>query len=197
MTREIYQNIPAVYARSPQAWSNWLEKHAAQQESVWLIIYRKESGVPSLTYSQAVEEALCFGWIDSRPNKRDEESYYQLFARRNPKSKWSRLNKQRVEKLIREGRMRAEGMAVIELAKQNGSWNALDAVEDGILPEDLHAALKENGAAFRNFMAFPAGVRRGILEWISSAKKPETRQKRISETAMLAARNERANQWRK
>lgn len=188
--------VPAFYAQDRQAWRTWLEENHASAKSVWLIIYRKQSGTPSVYYEQAVEEALCFGWIDSKANKRDEESFFQFFARRNPKSNWSKVNKERVERLLAEGLMRPAGLQMIELAKQNGTWNALDEVENLILPEDLQAALQNNQVANEKFEAFPRSVKRGILEWILNAKRPETRRKRIEETVTLAAQNKRANQYR-
>ncbi len=188
--------VPAFYAQDRQAWRTWLEENHDSAKSVWLIIYRKQSGTPSVYYEQAVEEALCFGWIDSKANKRDEESFFQFFARRNPKSNWSKVNKERVERLLTEGLMRPAGLQMIELAKQNGTWNALDEVENLILPEDLQAALQNNQVANEKFEAFPRSVKRGILEWILNAKRPETRRKRIEETVTLAAQNKRANQYR-
>ncbi len=188
--------VPAFYAKDGQAWRQWLEDHHDSAQSVWLIIYRKESGTPSVYYPEAVDEALCFGWIDSKSNKRDEESFYQFFARRNPRSKWSRVNKGKVEVLLAAGRMAPAGLAVIEAAKRSGTWTALDDVENLTLPPDLEAALRANPTAMQYFEAFPRSVKRGILEWLLNAKKPETRQKRIEETVTLAAQNLRANQYR-
>ncbi len=188
--------VPAFYARDREAWRQWLEAHHDSAKSVWLIIYRKESGTRSVYYPEAVDEALCFGWIDSKSNKRDGESFYQFFARRNPRSKWSRVNKGKVEVLLAAGRMAPAGLAVIEAARQSGTWTALDDVENLTLPPDLETALRANPVAMQYFEAFPRSVKRGILEWLLNAKKPETRQKRIEETVTLAARNVRANQYR-
>ncbi len=188
--------VPAFYAKDGQAWRQWLEDHHDSAQSVWLIIYRKESGTPSVYYPEAVDEALCFGWIDSKSNKRDEESFYQFFARRNPRSKWSRVNKGKVEVLLAAGRMAPAGLAVIEAAKKSGTWTALDDVENLTLPPDLEAALGANPAATQYFGAFPRSVKRGILEWLLNAKRPETRRKRIEEIVTLAAQNIRANQYR-
>ncbi|CAA9331516.1 MAG: hypothetical protein AVDCRST_MAG56-7823 [uncultured Cytophagales bacterium] len=188
--------VPAFYARDRQAWRQWLETHHDSAQSVWLIIYRKESGTPSVYYPEAVDEALCFGWIDSKGNKRDGESFYQFFTRRNPRSNWSRVNKQKVEVLLAAGRIAPAGLAAIEAARQRGTWTALDDVENLTLPPDLEAALRANPPALQCFEAFPRSAKRGILEWILNAKKPETRRKRIEETATLAAQNIRANQYR-
>lgn len=193
---ESYNGIPAYYAKSRTQWRKWLQKNHAKADSVWLIIYKKESSTPSVYYKEAVEEALCFGWIDSKPNKRDNESYYQFFARRNPKSKWSKVNKLKVHDLMAKGLMMPAGLAAIEIAKQSGTWNALDGVEQEEVPKDLQQALNKNKAALANFMAFPRSSKRIILEWILNAKKEETRTKRITETVQLAEKNIRANHYR-
>lgn len=178
-------------------WRAWLELRHTQSEGVWLITNKKAAGKPRLEYEEAVEEALCFGWIDSKANKLDAERSMLWIAPRRPGSGWSRLNKTRIEKLIAAGKMAPAGLAKIEAAKQDGSWYALDAVENLVIPLDLEQALAANSAAAAYFEAFPRSVKRGILEWIVNAKLPETRAKRIEETARLAANNIRANQWRK
>jgi uncharacterized protein YdeI (YjbR/CyaY-like superfamily) len=163
---------------------------------VWLISYKKASGKPRFEYDEAVEEALCFGWIDSKPNKLDDERSMLWFAPRKAGTGWSKPNKERVEKLIAAGLMAPAGLAKIETAQQDGSWNALDGVEALEIPPDLSQALAANATAQRYFEAFPRSVKRGILEWILNAKKAETRAKRIEETVRLTADNIRANQWR-
>jgi len=188
--------VNTCYARDRREWREWLTQHHASEKSVWLIIYRKESGIPSVYYDEALDEVLCFGWIDSKSNKRDGESFFLFFARRNPKSNWSRVNKEKVEQLLKEGRMAPAGLATIEAAKRSGAWNALDDVENLVQPPDLRATLAANPTAQQYFEAFPRSVKRGILEWLLNAKKPETRQKRIGETVRLAAQNIRANQYR-
>ena len=187
--------IKTFHAKDAAAWRQWLQQNHAKEKSVWLIIFRKKSSTPSVYYSEAVDEALCFGWIDSKPNKRDDESFFLFFARRNPKSNWSKINKVKVEKLVAENRMAAAGLQMVETAKQNGAWYALDEVEALILPEDLNYALAENPAALKNFEDFPRSVKKGILEWIRNAKQSATREKRIMETVTLAAQNIRANQY--
>ena len=147
-------------------------------------------------YDEAVDEALCFGWVDSKPNKRDDESYYQFFSRCNPKSNWSRVNKNKVAKLIAENRMAPAGLKMVKTAQRSGTWTALDEVENLVIPPDLQKAFDENRAAFDHWNAFPPSARRGILEWIFNAKKLETRQKRIDETVSMAAQGLRANQYR-
>lgn len=177
-------------------WRTWLTQHHTRKQGVWLISYKKGTGKPRFDYDEAVEEALCFGWIDSKPNKLDDERSLLWFAPRKVRTGWSKLNKDRVERLIEQGLMMPAGLAKIEAAKQDGSWSALDAIEALEIPADLETAFTRYSQAKQNFEAFPRSAKRGILEWIASAKKPETRAKRIEETAQLASQNVRANQWR-
>ena len=187
----------SIHPKTRAEWRRWLEQHHTRDEGVWLIGYKKGAGQPQMEYGEAVEEALCFGWIDSKPNKLDEQRSMLWFAPRKPGTGWSKANKERAERLIAAGRMAPAGLAKIEAARRDGSWNALDAVEALEIPPDLQKALAANGAAARHFDAFPRSVKRGILEWIAGAKKPETRARRVEETARLAADNIRANQWRR
>ncbi|MDN4165114.1 YdeI/OmpD-associated family protein [Cytophagales bacterium LB-30] len=193
---EIYNGIQAFHATSRTEWRKWLEENHQSEKSVWLIIFKKESGTQSVYYPEAVDEALCFGWIDSKPNKRDENSYYQFFAKRNPKSNWSKINKAKVIKLIEQGLMHSSGYEMIEIAKKNGTWEALDEVENLTLPADLEQLFLKNNVAFENWNNFSRSSKRGILEWIMNAKRPETRQKRIEETVSLAEKNCKANHYR-
>jgi uncharacterized protein YdeI (YjbR/CyaY-like superfamily) len=193
---ELYNSIKTFYAKTRNDWRKWLEENHQSEKSIWLIIYRKGSETPSIYYPEAVDEALCFGWIDSKPNKRDENSYYQFFSKRNPKSNWSKVNKEKVATLIDQGLMNGSGLRMVEIAKQNGTWTALDEVENITLPEDLKALFLKNKTAFDNWEKFPRSSKRGILEWILNSKKPETRQKRIEETVQLATDNIRANHYR-
>ena len=193
---ETKDGVKTFYAKDREAWRKWLSEHCDKAKSVWLIIYKKGATKKSISYAEAVEEALCFGWIDSKPNKRNEESFYQFFAKRNPSSNWSRINKARVKKLMEEGLMTPPGMAVIKQAKANGKWEALDDTENLVIPGDLKTLLKANREAAAHFEAFPRSVKRGILEWILNAKTPATRLRRIEETVSLAANNVRANQYK-
>lgn len=186
----------SIHPLSRAEWRAWLEQHYTRTEGIWLISYKKAAGKPRFEYDEAVEEALCFGWIDSKPNKLDEERSLLWFAPRKPRTGWSKINKERVERLIAQGLMMPAGLAKVEAARQDGSWNALDAIEALEVPPDLAEALSTYAEAAQNFEAFPRSAKRGILEWIASAKKPETRAKRVQETAQLAAQNLRANQWR-
>jgi uncharacterized protein YdeI (YjbR/CyaY-like superfamily) len=183
------------YAKTQADWRKWLQKNHAVLPHVWLILYKKNTTVPTLTYDEVVEECLCFGWIDSKPNKRDDESYFLFIAPRKPKSVWSALNKTRIEKLLKQNKIEAPGLQKIEDAKKDGSWFVLDDIEALVMPLVLQQALTKNKAALKNFEAFPAGVRKQIFQWIISAKTEATIQKRVTETVTLAAKNIRANQW--
>jgi uncharacterized protein YdeI (YjbR/CyaY-like superfamily) len=176
-------------------WRAWLAANHTRAEGVWLISFKKATGKPALSYDEAVEEALCFGWVDSKPRKLDEERSMLYFAPRKGGSGWSRPNKERVERMLAAGLMTPAGLAKVDAAKADGTWTLLDAVENLEIPPDLEAALDAYDAARNNFEAFPRSARRGILEWIVQAKTPTTRAKRVEETARLAQQNKRANQW--
>ncbi len=192
---EVKDGIKTYYAKDRKTWRKWLEKNGDKEKSIWLIIYKKGALKKSVIYPDAVEEGLCFGWIDSKANKRDENSFYLFFAKRNPLSKWSKINKERVRRLIEKALMTSKGLEVIELAKSNGAWVALDSIDNLELPVDLETALTQNAEAFKHFNAFPRSVKKGISEWTMNAKRSETRIKRIEETVLLAEKNIRANQY--
>ena len=184
------------YPRNRQAWRNWLQKNHATKQSVWLIMYKKSSGKPTIRYNEVVEEALCFGWIDSVPRKRDAESSFLYISIRKAKSGWSALNKKRIEKLIQENRMTTAGLQKIEAAKKDGSWSALDKIEALEMPAALQKALTRNKKALAHFNGFPSSVRKQLFLWIESAKTPVTKEKRITGIVTLAEKNIRANQWK-
>jgi uncharacterized protein YdeI (YjbR/CyaY-like superfamily) len=185
--------VKTFYAESRAAWRTWLIQNHGIEKNVLLIIYRVKSGIPSVTYDESVDEALCFGWIDSTRTTRDEQSHFQFFAKRNPKSNWSRVNKAKIERLMAENLMEKAGLDMVELAKKTGTWTALDDVENGVIPDDLQAEFDKNPTAKGYFDAFPRSAKRGILEWLLNAKQLETRAKRINEIITLAEKNERAN----
>ncbi len=187
----------SLQVESRAEWRTWLAANHGRTEGIWLITYKKHPHRPYVSYNDTVEEALCFGWIDSKPNKLDNARTMLWFAPRKPGTGWSALNKQRIATLIEAGQMMPPGLAKIEAAKQDGSWASLDAIERLEIPPDLAAALAENETALANFEAFPRSAKRGILEWIASAKRTETRDRRIAETVALAAQNIRANSWSK
>lgn len=194
---EIIEGKNTFHATNQEHWRHWLENNHKTEKNVWLIIYRKESNISSVYYNEAVDEALCFGWIDSSIRKRDAQSFYQFFSQRKPKSSWSLVNKLKVETLIAANKMTEAGQKMIDYAKEKGTWNALDEVSALQIPEDLALLLAQNPTAKENFDKFSPSSKRGILEWIFNAKQPETRLKRITETATLAAENKKANQYEK
>ncbi len=158
--------------------------------------YKKSAGPRYLPYDAIVEEALCFGWVDSLPRELDAERSMHLLAPRKPGSAWSKVNKARVERLAAEGLMTPAGWAKIDRAKADGSWSKLDDVEALVIPPDLQRALADHPPATRNFDGFPRSSKRLILEWIAQAKGGATRARRVAETAQRAAKNERANHHR-
>lgn len=182
-TRSVFDQFIEAYAPDRAAWRVWLEENHAGTHGVWLVYYKKGSGQPSVSYDEAVEEALCFGWIDSLVNPIDEQRYKQVFTPRKPGSRWSRLNKQRVERLIAEGRMTPAGMEKINAARQDGSWTMLDAIEDLVRPDDLAEALAANPAAEAGYQALASSQKKIILAWLHDTKNPETRRQRIAQAA--------------
>jgi uncharacterized protein YdeI (YjbR/CyaY-like superfamily) len=186
----------AIHPKTRGAWRRWLAAHHARPTGVWLISYKQGTGKQQFDYNDAVEEALCFGWIDSKPKALDAERTMLWFSPRKPRSAWAASNKARIERLIAAGLMTEAGLVKIEAAKRDGSWNTLDSIDTLELPPDLRRAFRKHPGSAANFDAFPRGVKRNILQWISSAKRPETRAHRVEETAREAARNVRANQWR-
>ena len=189
--------VKTFHAESRQAWREWLRENGENEKSVWLIIYKKKSKVPTVYYDEAVDEAMCFGWVDSKINARDELSFFQYFAKRNPKSNWSRVNKEKIARLMEAGLMEGPGLEMVRIAKENGTWTALDDVENLLIPPDMLKEFEKYTSAQENWENFPRSVKRGILEWIFNAKRPATRAKRIVETVSKAEQNIRANQYRK
>lgn len=181
--------LKTYYPRNRKAWRTWLQKHHATSPGIWLIYYKKESGKPGIAYAEAVEEALCFGWIDSTVRPIDDDRYMQRFSPRKPKSVWSALNKSRIEKMIAEGLMMPAGLEKIELAKSNGSWTSIDNVENLEIPPALKKAFNKNKAAFKNFNNSSRSYRKQVLYLLNSAKLPETKAKRIAYMIEMLAAN--------
>ena len=154
MSEEHKNGIPTFYAVDQAAWREWLAANHDRMEKVWLIIYNKGSGVPSVNYSESVDEALCYGWIDSVANKRDGLSRYQYYTRRKPKSIWSKVDKTKVANLLAAGKMMPAGQRMIDIAQENGMWTYLDEVDAGIMPDDLATAFAFNPEALAKFEAF-------------------------------------------
>ncbi len=183
------------YPKNRAAWRNWLQKNYTTAQNIWVIIYKIASEKPGVTYAEVVEEALCFGWIDSTANKRDAESYFLYIAPRKPKSVWSALNKTRIKKLQQQNLITPAGLQKIEAAKKDGSWNALDKVDALEMPPTLQKAFAKNKIALKKFEAFPPSTIKAIYQWMAGAKTEITLNKRVTETVTLAAKNIRANQW--
>jgi uncharacterized protein YdeI (YjbR/CyaY-like superfamily) len=183
-----------LYAADTTAWRDWLDRHGTTERSVWLVIHHKDSGTPSVGYREAIKHALCFGWVDSKSVRNDDTSCRLRFTPRNPASSWAATNRGRAQKLIDAGLMRPAGQAMIDLAKRTGRWDVLGAVGNGGVPEDLRERLAVDPVARRHFEAFPPSAKRLILEWIVTARRPETRERRIARTVELAHDDIRANQ---
>ena len=186
--------LKQVHPKNRAAWRRWLTTHHARSPGIWLVFDRKSSRADRLAYADAVEEALCFGWIDSVVRAVDEARYQQLFTPRKPKSTWSRVNKERIDRLVAQELMAEAGLAAIERAKANGSWSSLDAVEAMEMPDDLAAALARKPKAAANFAAFSPSARKAFLHWVSQAVRAETRAARIAEVVRRAAANEKTRQ---
>lgn len=189
-------SLERVECRSRAEWRRWLARHHTQRESIWLVTYKKSGSRPDLyvPYGDLVEEGLCFGWIDSRTQRVDDDRTMLLFAPRKAGSVWSKANKAHVARLIASGSMTPAGLAKIEAAKRDGSWTSLDEVEALVIPPDLARALDTNERAKANWDKFPPSARKHTLGWIASAKQPATRERRIRETIASVAQNQRPNQ---
>ncbi|MGV8871740.1 MAG: YdeI/OmpD-associated family protein [Rhodococcus sp. (in: high G+C Gram-positive bacteria)] len=191
----VMDDAPRVHAETRAQWRTWLTEHHDVAKSVWLVSWKKATGRPAVSYDDAVSEALAVGWVDSRPRKLDDERTMLYFSPRKPTSAWSRPNKIRIETLRDEGLMHAAGERAVEAAVTNGAWTVLDDVEDLVVPADLSAAFADYAGAEESWQQFPPSARRGILEWIVTAKRAETRSARVRETARLASIGERAARW--
>jgi uncharacterized protein YdeI (YjbR/CyaY-like superfamily) len=182
--------------KSGAAWRKWLEKKHQSEQSVWLVYYRTATKIPSLTWSEAVDEALCFGWIDSTKKTIDKERYMQYFSPRKPSSTWSKVNKDKVAKLTQNKQMKQAGFDCIETAKQNGNWSLMDDVENLIVPADLEMALKNNESAMEFYESQSKSIKKILLYWVVVAKRTETRNKRITEIIESAAEGLKPKQFR-
>ena len=176
-----------VYKPDRVLWRSWLAEHHDDSDGIWFVYYRQNTGKPTVTYDEAVEEALCFGWIDSRVNRIDEERYMQLFTPRKAGSTWSKVNKERIERLEQAGLITEAGWTVIDAAKADGSWVFLDDIEALIEPDDLAAALDAVPAAREAWDGFPPSVRKLALYSVASAKREATRTKRLRQIVEKAA----------
>jgi len=188
-------DIETFYPTSQADWRKWLKKNHATQKSVWVVFHKLKTGMRCLTWSEAVDEALCFGWIDSKAKPLDDKTYMQFFSRRKSNSVWSKINKDKVLRLMDDGLMAPAGLASIEIAKQNGSWAILDEVEELKIPADLANEFKKHPGSKQYFLSHSKSVIKMMLQWLVLAKRPETRQKRIVEIAELAGKKQKPKQF--
>ena len=185
--------MKTVYLDKSDRWRSWLSENHEKESEIWLIFYKKETGKPSIPYEEAVEEALCFGWIDSIIKKIDEQRYARKFTPRKDNSYWSPSNKRRVKKLLSENRMTPVGLKKIEYAKKSGLWDQKQPRPDfstGI-PEDLKQALDKNSSALQHFNTLVPSQQKPFIIWITTAKRPETRKKRIEESISILEKGEK------
>lgn len=174
-----FNQLPEYFAKDLKDWRRWLKRHHARSPGVWLIFYRKSTGVACVSYSDSVDEALCWGWIDSLRQKLDDTRYRQVFCPRKPGSVWSAVNKGKIEAMIAAGRMQPAGLAKIDAAKADGSWTKLDSADNHEIPDDLQAAFDANPVIAAGYQALTPGRRKTILYWMAAAKREQTRQARI------------------
>jgi uncharacterized protein YdeI (YjbR/CyaY-like superfamily) len=171
--------LKKVRPKSRAAWREWLEEHHATSLGIWLVFAKKDTGLPTLTYEDAVQEALCFGWIDSLVKSIDERFHMQMFTPRKPKSRWSATNKARLAKLMKAGVMAPAGLATVEQAKKSGSWKGYASVDAMTIPPELKRAIDANPEATNNWPTYSASAQRSFLHMVNDAKRPETREKRV------------------
>jgi uncharacterized protein YdeI (YjbR/CyaY-like superfamily) len=186
-------DVKTFFASTTADWRAWLAQNCQSEKEVWLVICHAGRGTPGVRYHEAIEHALCYGWIDSQARKRDADSCHLRFTPRRPHSTWSRVNRQRAAKMTEQGLMTEYGQAPIELARANGTWQVLPDADSSAIPDDVQELLDRNEAARRNFENFPPSSKRLILEWIATARKADTRQRRIKQTVTLAEVNIRAH----
>lgn len=190
------RDYPRVEVASREELRAWLAKHHKQTASVWLVTGKKSAGDRYVPYDAIVEEALCFGWIDSLPRKLDETRSMLLLSPRRPKSAWSKINRERAERLIRDRRMQAAGLAKIEAARADGSWDKLKPVEDEQAPPELEEALKRDASAAAAFKALSAAKRRLAIRFIADTKRDATRTRRVRALLVALERKLEPVDWR-
>jgi uncharacterized protein YdeI (YjbR/CyaY-like superfamily) len=177
---------------SKKKWSAWLAKQHGKSSGIWLQLAKKDSGIPSVTYEEAVEAALCYGWIDGQKKGYDDQYWLQKFTPRGPKSIWSKINTEKAERLIASGEMQPPGLKAIEAARKDGRWEAAYASQKNVsIPDDFQAALDRNGKAKAFFSTLKGAEKYSILFRILTAKKPETRAKRIQQFVDMLEGNEK------
>lgn len=188
------KNRPELYFKNRNEWRQWLSLNYDSSDGVFLIFYKVSSEQESMRWEEAVQEALCFGWIDSVVKRLDEERRKQLFTPRKAKSGWSKLNKTHLKELTKNKKMHAAGLAKIKQAKKDGSWKLLDDVENLVVPTDLQTAFDAHPIAFKNYAAFSKTYRKNYLYWLNQAKREATREKRIKEIVERCGKNIKTRQ---
>jgi uncharacterized protein YdeI (YjbR/CyaY-like superfamily) len=182
--------METLFCKNSNEWRKWLELNHSTEKEIWLVYYKKHTKKPTVRYNEAVDEALCFGWIDSTVKRIDEETYMQKYTPRKNTSMWSLVNTEKVEILISEGKMTKAGLDKINIAKKNGQWDkAYSSQKDAIMPKDLENALKENKATWNNFNDFAKSYRNTYISWVAMAKRQDTIQKRIKVVVERSANN--------
>lgn len=192
MEREVTETF---YPANRQEWRHWLEENHQSKKTIWLVCYKKHTNKDTITWSDAVDEALCFGWIDSTARPLDADRFLRSFTRRKPTGTWSKINKAKVTQLIADGLMTPAGLECIEKAKENGSWEMLDEVEERIIPKDLVKAFKTQAGSKAFFLSLSKSVQKAMLQWVALAKRPATRENRIAEIVRCAAKHTRPKQF--
>ena len=190
------QEAKEICPRTREEWREWLELNHKEKDSVWLVFYKKGTPNFNLSWSDSVDESICFGWIDSTKKTIDKERFKQYFSKRKPKSNWSKVNKDKVKILIDRSLMKEAGYKSIEIAKENGSWTILDTVERLEIPEDLEQELRRQKGAMKYFESLNKSSKKGLLYWVVSAKRHDTRNKRISEIVENASLQMKPKQFR-
>lgn len=186
---------PELYFPRDVEWREWLDaNHQQYPQGVYLIFYKLEIGIPTMRWEEAVKVALCYGWIDSTVKSLGGGKRQQYFCPRNPKSNWSKLNKEHVADLERRGLIHESGWKMIDLAKEKGTWTYMDDVENLIVPPDLEQAFDKFPKAFINYRNFAPGYRKSYLSWLKQAKRPQTRAQRITEIIRLCLQNIKSRQ---
>ena len=178
--------------RSRTEWRRWLARHHAKASEIWLVFHKVHAGGPALSYDQSVEEALCFGWVDSLIRRLDEARYARKFTPRKPGSQWSSANRARAQRMIEAGLMQPQGLALVEEARSRGEWAAAGAPRPAQeMPDELTGALRAHGGAKAGFESLPPSLKQQYMAWVGSAKRPDTRERRARELAAALARGER------
>lgn len=186
------KNTEEIHMTSRHDWRAWLQENHGTKKEVWLVFYKKQTGKPNISYDEAVEEALCFGWIDSIIKKIDDQKFVRKFTPRKPDSQWSEANKMRASKMISEGRMTEAGLALISQAKNRGIWQKRPQPEiDFTIPSYVEIALRSNEKALNNFNKLAKSYKKQYIGWVDSAKKEETRRRRLAEVIRLLEKNKK------